>query len=114
MRRDDICLYLGPADRAQLEALRANRNTPRKVVRRTGIVLATADGCGSNEILRRADTSGPTVRRWQERNLETAIYEYPLQHNVRPKPFARTKSAEDILTRERRALNALDEIRGNR
>jgi hypothetical protein len=43
----------------------------------------------------------------------TAIYDYLLQHNARPKPFVWTKSAEDILTRERRALDALDEIRGN-
>ena len=46
--------------------------------------------------------------------LEAAIYDYLLQHNTRPKTFAWTKSAEDILARERRALNALDEIRGNR
>mgnify|MGYP006180113429 CR=1 FL=1 len=45
--------------------------------------------------------------------LETAIYDYLLQHNTKPKPFHWTKTAEDILTRERRALNALDEIRGN-
>ena len=32
MRRPDICLYLGPADRAELLALTANRNTPRKLV----------------------------------------------------------------------------------
>jgi len=73
MRRDDICLYLGPADRAQLEALRANRNTPRKVVWRAEIVLATADGCGTNEIMRRAATSKPTVRRWQERYLDEGV-----------------------------------------
>ena len=47
-------------------------------------------------------------------DLEDAIYDYLLQHNTKPKPFVWTKSAEDILTRERRALNALDEIRGNR
>jgi len=35
-------LYLGSADREQLEALCANRNTPRKVVWRAEIVLATA------------------------------------------------------------------------
>jgi len=29
-------------------------------------------------------------------------------------PFVWTKSAKDILNRERRALDALDEIRGNR
>ena len=47
-------------------------------------------------------------------DLEAAIHDYLLQHNARPKPFTWTKTAEDILTRERRALNALDEIRGNR
>ena len=73
MRRDDICLYLGPADRAQLHALCANRNTPRKVVWRPGIVLATADCCGTNEIMRRAKTSKPTVWRWQERYLDEGV-----------------------------------------
>ncbi len=73
MRRDDVCLYLGPADCAQLEALRANRNTPRKVVWRAEIVLATADGCGTNEIMRRAETSKPTVWRWQERYLDKGV-----------------------------------------
>ncbi len=73
MRRDDICLYLGPADRAQLQALRANRNTPRKVVWRVEIVLATADGCGTNEIMRRAETSKPTVWRWQERFVTAGV-----------------------------------------
>ena len=47
-------------------------------------------------------------------DLEDAIYDYLLQHNTKPKPFVWSKSAEDILTRERRALNKLDEIRGNR
>ena len=73
MRRDDICLYLGPADRAQLQALLSDRNTPRKVVWRAEIVLATADGCGTNEIMRRADTSKPTVWRWQARYLDEGV-----------------------------------------
>jgi transposase len=47
-------------------------------------------------------------------DLEDAIYDDLLQHNAKPKPFVWSKSAEDILTRERRALDALDEIRGNR
>ena len=47
-------------------------------------------------------------------DLEGAIYDYLLQHNAKPKPFVWSKSAEDILTRERRALDALDQIRGNR
>lgn len=47
-------------------------------------------------------------------DLEAAIYDCPGQHNAKPKPFHWTKTAEDILTRERRALDKLDEIRGNR
>jgi hypothetical protein len=47
-------------------------------------------------------------------DLETAIYDYLGQHNTKPKPFTWTKTAKDILTRERRALDKLDEIRGNR
>ena len=47
-------------------------------------------------------------------DLEGAIYDYLLQHNAKPKPFVWSKTAEDIIARERRALDALDEIRGNR
>ena len=73
MRRDDICLYLGPANRAELQALIANRNTARKLVWRAEIVLATADGCGTVEIMRRAKTSKPTVWRWQARYLDEGV-----------------------------------------
>ncbi len=73
MRRDDLCLYLGPADRAQLQALLTDRNTPRKIVWRAEIVLATADGFGTNEIMRRAATSKPTVWRWQQRYLDEGV-----------------------------------------
>ena len=37
-----------------------------------------------------------------------------MQHNAKPKPFVWSKTAEDIISRERRALDALDEINGNR
>jgi transposase len=47
-------------------------------------------------------------------DLEEAIYDYLLRHNSKPKPFVWSKTADDIIARERRALNALDEIRGNR
>jgi hypothetical protein len=65
MRRSDICLYLGPADRAELQALLTNRNTARKLTWRAGIVLATAEGVGTVEIMRRTGMSKPTVWRWQ-------------------------------------------------
>ena len=47
-------------------------------------------------------------------DLEAAIHDYLAHQNKKPKPFKWTKTAEDILTRERRALDAIDEIRGNR
>ena len=73
MRRDDICLYLGPADRAELQALITNRNTARKLVWRSEIVLATADGHGTFEIMRRTRTSKLTVWRWQHRYLDEGV-----------------------------------------
>ena len=117
MRRSDICLYLGPADRAELEALRTDRNTPRKLAWRAGIVLATADGAGNLVERFFAEITTKRIRRGSYASvddLKGAIYDYLLQHNAKPKPFVWSKSAEDILTRERRALDALDQIRGNR
>ena len=55
VRRDDICLYLGPADRAKLEAIVADRNSPRKWCWPAETVLGTADGLGTNAIMRRAE-----------------------------------------------------------
>ncbi|WP_313137357.1 IS630 family transposase [Paracoccus jeotgali] len=73
MRRDDICLYLSPADRARLEAVVVDRNTPRKLAWRAEIVLATAAGHGTAEVMRRAATSKPTVWRWQQRYLDEGV-----------------------------------------
>ena len=72
MRRDDICLYLSPANRAKLEALIADRNTSAKVVWRAEIVLATVDGLGTNAIMLRTGKSKPCVWRWQERYIAEA------------------------------------------
>jgi transposase len=73
MRRDDICLYVSPSSRARLEALIADRNTPAKVVWRAKIVLATADGHGTNEVMRRTGKSKPCVWRWQERYIDQGV-----------------------------------------
>jgi hypothetical protein len=45
-------------------------------------------------------------------DLEATIFEYLAQHNEKPKPFRWTKTAADILARERRALDAFDKISG--
>jgi transposase len=83
MRRDDICLYVSAADRQRLDAIIKDRNSPSKHVWRARIVLATADGHGTNEIMRRAKASKPTVWRWQERYLAEGI-EGLLRDKTRP------------------------------
>ena len=44
--------------------------------------------------------------------LERAIGDYLDHHNASPKPFVWTKNAEVILTKERRALEALEAVKG--
>ena len=65
--REGISVEVSAADRARLEAVVANRNSPRKHVWRARIVLATADGLGTGEIVRRTGKSKPCVWRSQER-----------------------------------------------
>jgi transposase len=88
--RDDICFYVSPANRARLERLVADRNTPRKVVWRADIVLATADGLGTMAIMRRTGKSKPCVWRWQKRFVEAGV-DGLLRDKTRPgrkKPLA--------------------------
>jgi hypothetical protein len=42
MRRDDICIYVSPANRARLEAIIADRNSKAKAIWRARIVVATS------------------------------------------------------------------------
>src|SRR5712672_3842110 len=93
MRRDDICLYLSPADRAKLEAIVADRNSQRKCCWRAGIVLATADGLGTSAIMRRTGKSKPCVWRWQERYIDEGVAGL-LRDKTRPSRIAPLK--EDI------------------
>ena len=73
MRRDDICLYVSPANRSRLEAIVADRNSSSKAVWRARIVLATADGLGTNAIMQRTGKSKPCVWRWQERYIVEGV-----------------------------------------
>ncbi len=50
-----------------MEAVLAERNSPQEHVWRARIVLLTADGCGTAEIMRGSGTSKNAVWRWQER-----------------------------------------------
>ena len=83
MRRDDISIYVSPANRALLEAIIADRNSSSKAVWRAEIVLATADGLGTNAIMKRTGKSKPCVWRWQERYVEEGV-EGLLRDKTRP------------------------------
>ena len=52
---------------------RGDRNSPQKHVWRARIILATAAGCGTAEIMRRAEVSKPCVWRWQERFMRAGM-----------------------------------------
>src|SRR5260221_4951496 len=65
--RTGISIPLKPADRRRLKALARDRNSPHKHVWRAEIVLLSADGVGTNEIMRRTGKSKTCVWRWQER-----------------------------------------------
>ena len=101
MRRDDICIYVSPANRARLEAIIADRNSTSKAVWRARIVLATADGHGTNKIMRLTGKSKPCVWRWQDRYLSEGVDgllrdktrpsgKKPLSQKVRLKVLAKT------------------------
>ena len=65
--RKDVVVDASAADRARLEAVAANRNSPQKHVWRATIILLTADGLGTVEIMRRTGKSKTCLWRWQER-----------------------------------------------
>jgi len=71
--RDGITVEVSAADRVRLEAIVADRNSPQKHVWRAQIVLLTAGGLGTGEIMRQAGTSKVTVWRWQERFMQAGV-----------------------------------------
>ena len=73
MRRDDVCIYVSPANRVRLEAIITDRNSKSKAVWRARIMLATADGLGTNAIMRLTGKSKPCVWRWQERYVQEGV-----------------------------------------
>src|SRR5437868_3707772 len=60
-------IQLSRADRSKLKAVVANRNSPQKQVWRAKIVLLTADGRGTAEIMQATGKAKTVIWRWQER-----------------------------------------------
>src|SRR4249919_2835796 len=71
--RAGIVVKVAPEDRRRLEAIVGDRNAPQKHVWRAKIILATADGCGTVEIMRRSGKAKPVVWRWQERFMAEGV-----------------------------------------
>src|SRR3954468_20007608 len=63
--RTGISIIVSPADRGRLQALVKGRNTPQKHAWRAAILLLTAEGLGTIEIMRRTGKSKTCVWRWQ-------------------------------------------------
>jgi transposase len=81
--KQDSYICLSSSQRTRLERVVADRNTPRRVVWRAGIVLATAEGLGTMAIMRRTGKSKPCVWRWQERFIAEGV-EGLLRDKTRP------------------------------
>src|ERR1700712_4737684 len=81
--RSGIVIDLTSADREHLERISTDRNTPQKHVWRAEIVLLSADGFGTSEIMRRTGTSKTCVWRWQERFMQKGV-EGLLRDKTRP------------------------------
>src|SRR6195256_5401919 len=71
--RTGITLSVSTDDRRRLAALVKDRNTPQKHAWRAEIVLLSAEGIGTNEIMRRTGKSKTCVWRWQERFMKEGI-----------------------------------------
>ena len=71
--REGISIEMSATDRDRLERIVADRNSPQKHVWRARIILATAQGCGTAEIMRRAEVAKPCVWRWQERFMREGV-----------------------------------------
>src|SRR5215210_5942826 len=71
--REGITVEVSAADRARLRAIVADRGSPQKHVWRATIILATAEGCGTVEIMHRAGVAKPCVWRWQARFMAEGV-----------------------------------------
>ena len=98
--RAGINFTVTPEDRLRLEAIVGDRNAKQKHVKRAKVILATADGCGTNEIMRRSELSKPVVWRWQERfmreGIEGLLRDKTRKPGKKPLPAATVQRVVDL------------------
>src|SRR5438094_6887975 len=71
--RAGIVVNVSRADRRRLAAIVSDRCASQKHVWRAQIILATADGCGTAEIMRRSGKAKTVVWTWQARFLAEGV-----------------------------------------
>jgi transposase len=71
--RTGITIDVTASDRDRLLAIIGDRNASQKHVWRARIVLLTADGHGTTEIMRQAGVAKTAVWRWQERFMQAGV-----------------------------------------
>src|SRR5512133_2891319 len=71
--RAGISITVTPEDRVRLESIVRDRNSPQKHVWRARIILLTADGIGTNGIVRAVGKDKTAVWRWQERFMQAGV-----------------------------------------
>ena len=98
--RTGITISLCPSDRERLDGICKDRNAAQKHVWRAEIVLLSADGVGTNEIMRRTGTSKTCVWRWQERFMHEGV-DGLLRDKTRPSriPPLAPQIAEQLVAR---------------
>src|ERR1700746_1105956 len=100
--RAGIVVNVTPEDRRRLETIVGDRNAPQKHVWRAKIILATADGCGTAEIMRRSGKAKPVVWRWQERfmleGVDSLLRDKPRKPGNPPLPAATVQKVIDLVS----------------
>ena len=71
--RQGIIIDVTPADRARLQSIIRDRNSPQKHVWRARIIVLTADGKGTTAITRAVGKGKTVVWRWQERFMHEGV-----------------------------------------
>ena len=83
-------------DREQLNQVVRNGNTPQKIALRARIVLLSADGISTGEMMQQLGTTTPTISRWRDRYESEGISGL-LKDRSRP---GRKRRIEDAKVRE--------------
>ena len=100
--RAGIVVNVTQADRRRLEAIVSDRSAPQKHVWRAQIILATADGCGTTEIMRRSGKAKPVVWTWQARfmaeGVDGLLRDKTRKPGTPPLPAATVRRVIDLVT----------------